>query len=197
MLRLIVPLVIALVGLGGGVFMGAMLKPEPMAEEMAKMDGDKKGGKMQGDHGDGHGKGDSEGHDDKGYGDDDHDDYEEDEYEAEYDPEDPEPVEYFELSRKLIVPIIEDNGDRAFVAMELHLELKEGGAKKAETHEPKIRDALLRTVIAFAHTGAFDDDAHPNETFKELAKELKRAAKRVLGDKVKSVLIGDLIKQGA
>ena len=190
MLRLIVPLVIALVGLGGGVFLGAMLKPEPMADEMAMKDGGEKGGKKAGGKHDGDGHGDDHG-DGDGHG----DEYE-DEYEAEYDPENAEPVEYFELSRKLIVPIIEENGERAFVAMELHLELKEGGAYKAEEHEPKIRDALLRTVIAFAHTGAFDDDAHPNETFKELAKELKRAAKRVLGDKVKSVLIGDLIKQG-
>lgn len=105
--------------------------------------------------------------------------------------------EYFELSRKLIVPVVDPDGERSFVAIELHLELAEGGADKAAVHEPKIRDALLRTVIAFAHTGAFDDGAHPNETFEELARELKRSARRVLGDGVRSVLIGDLIKQDA
>lgn len=103
---------------------------------------------------------------------------------------------YFELSRKLIVPVVNETGRRYFVALELHVEMASGGDELAAAHEPKLRDALLRTVIAFAHTGAFEDEANPKETFEELSLELKRAARRVLGDDVRSVLIGDLIRQG-
>lgn len=104
--------------------------------------------------------------------------------------------EYVELSRKLIVPITTQEGRRAFVALDLHLELAPGETPRAQAHEPKLRDAFLRTLIAFGSTGAFDQHAHTTKTLRELGRTLLKVSREVLGDDaVRNVLIGDLIKQ--
>lgn len=171
MLKILIPVILSIVGAVGGLFIGVTMKPEPPVEEMAE--GEAKDAKKA--------------------------DKEKDEY-AEADPyaeeEKAEDSEYFEISRKIIVPVMDDGG-RFYIAVELSVELAPGGSSTAESHEPKLRDALLRTLITFAHTGAFSDDAHPQDTFEELGRELKRAARRVIGDDVRDVLIADLIKQRA
>lgn len=161
-MKLLLPIIIALMGLAGGAAVGVVMKPAPEVDPTVAEAP-----------------------------------YEESEPELDEDFAKSEDSEYFELSRKLIVPVVATDGERSFVAIELHVELEKGGAEKAAAHEPKVRDALLRTVLSFAHTGAFDDDAQMNETFTELARELKLSARRVLGDGVRGVLIGDLIKQDA
>ncbi|MEO1329951.1 MAG: flagellar basal body-associated FliL family protein [Pseudomonadota bacterium] len=107
-----------------------------------------------------------------------------------------EDSEYMELSRKLIVPITSKEGTKAFVALDLHLELAPDQTPHAQAHEPKLRDAFLRTLIAFGSTGAFDQHAHTTRTLRELGRALLKVAREVLGDDaVRNVLIGDLIKQ--
>lgn len=189
MMKILIPVVLVLLGVGGGAAVGIVMKKPPEAAEGEEGYGENgdmaaKDGKPSGKPGD-----------DK-YGDGAHDDVAA-VYELRKGSEKADDSAYFELSRKLIVPVVNEVGDRYFVALELHVEMTSGTEELASTHEPKLRDALLRTVIGFAHTGAFDDTANPKETFEELSLELKRSARRVLGDDVRSVLIGDLIRQGA
>lgn len=158
-MKLLLPIIIALLGLAGGVGVGVVLKPppEPMEEDAEKS---MEIGPAV--------------------------------VEKQFEATD---SEYVEMTRKLIVPVVAENGDKALVAIELHLEVDPGFATTAVQHEPKVRDAFLRTLIWFATTGAFNEDAHPNETFEELGRELTRAAQKVLGESVRGVLIGDMIKQ--
>lgn len=164
MLRILVPVILAVVGLVGGGVVGATLKPKPeMVDEDPTMEEDL---------------------------------VTIDEIYATGSAAAPD-SEYVELSRKLIVPITRGDGRQAYLAIDLHLEMNPGGATLAGTHEPKIRDGFLRTLVAFSATGAFDDHVHANAVLDELGRELLKTARGVLGDEVRNVLIGDLIVQDA
>lgn len=104
---------------------------------------------------------------------------------------------YVALSRKLIVPFTRENGKKAFVAIDLTLEMAPEDSHRATEHEPKILDAFLRTLVSFAATGAFDDHAAASHTLRELNSELLKAARAVLGESVRAVLISNLLTQDA
>lgn len=106
-----------------------------------------------------------------------------------------EDSEYLPLSRKLIVPFVRTNGRKAFVAVDATLEIGPGETEFATLHEPKVIDAFLRVLINFASTGAFDDPAQASATLRELNEELYNAAKAVLGDRVRGVLIVNILTQ--
>lgn len=108
-----------------------------------------------------------------------------------------EDSEYLPLSRKLIVPFVRGNGRKAYVAVDVTLEIGPGETEFATAHEPKIIDAFLRTLINFAATGAFEDPSQASFTLDELNEELFKAAKSVLGERVRSVLIANLLTQDA
>ena len=60
--------------------------------------------------------------------------------------------EYMPLTRKLIVPFRRENGSKAFLALDVSLEVAPGEVAHAKSHEPKVVDAFLRVLIAFAAT---------------------------------------------
>lgn len=101
--------------------------------------------------------------------------------------------EYFPLSSKLIVPFTRTDGVEAFVAIDLHIELEPGGVAHAEMHEPKLVDALLRVIVTFAATGAFDDHTRSVEVLDQLNRQLTLSAQAVLGSQVRGMLITNLI----
>ncbi len=163
----LLPVILAVVGLLGGAAVGMALKPPPEIDPEAEAALEAEKAAKEAEA-----------------------DYGEKAVEASADSE------YVELSRKLIVPIVMSSGARAFVAVDLHLELAPGETPRAQAHEPKLRDAFLRTLIAFGATGAFDEHAHTTKTLRELGRALLKVSREVLGrDAVRNVLIGDLIKQ--
>lgn len=105
--------------------------------------------------------------------------------------------EYVAIEKKLIVPIERSNGRKAFVVLDATLEVAPGETVRAEMHEPKIVDAFLRVMIAFAATGAFEDHAETAMSLDDLNDALFTSAEAVLGQAVRGVLISNLITQDA
>ncbi len=103
--------------------------------------------------------------------------------------------EYLPLSRKLIVPFERRNGRKAYVAVDVTLEMGPGESDFATLHEPKVIDAFLRVLINFAATGAFDDTGQASATLDELNAELLSAAEAVLGSRIRGVLIANILTQ--
>lgn len=167
---MLVPIIIVIVGVVAGGAIGFVLKPEPPSAEMdaeAEAAAKKKA---------------------------------EEEAAAQRDRSDIAKAtdsEYLSLSRKIIVPFRRDSGRKAFVAIDINLELAPGESDFAKTHEPKLIDAFLRTIVAFAATGAFDDDENAAHILDELNEELLNAAQIVLGEGVRQVLIANLLTRDA
>jgi hypothetical protein len=179
MLKILIPVIVAFIGVAGGVTIGVVLKPsdtEKESEEGASAVGEK--GEKKGTDGAPQAEKD---HHIVGLG----------------DHAKATDSEYVPMESKLIAPFTRANGRAAFVAVDVTLEMVPGAGQTAQDHAPKIIAAFLRVVIWFASTGAFDDHEHAPHTINELNDELYKAAKGVLGEDVRGVLIANLLTSDA
>ncbi|MCI4666368.1 MAG: flagellar basal body-associated FliL family protein [Neomegalonema sp.] len=183
-MRLILPILLAIIGVAAGGAVGYMYKSSLMkkeAEIAKKLKGDK-GEKSKDGHKDKHGAKDKDAHAaDKG--------------KKSKKAKAAKDSEYVPLGRKLIVPFQRKSGVKAFVAVDATLEIGPGEKEFVTAHEPKVVDAFIRTLVRFAATGAFEDPSRASETLDELNKELYKAASGVLGERVRGVLIANLLTQ--
>lgn len=106
---------------------------------------------------------------------------------------------YHPLERRLFVPFERADGRSAFATVEITLELPPDEAAKGfvEAHEPKVLDAFFRVLVGFAATGAFEESTRAADTLRELDDALQIAARAVLGDYVRGVLIANLLTNDA
>ena len=183
-MKMLLPILLAVIGVAVGGAVGYAFKPAPEPTEEHVVDGEHAGASENGETA-GHGQTKANGH-----GDTNASGLSEELSEA-------TDSEYIALSRKLIVPFTRENGKKAFVAIDITLEMAPEAGHRATDHEPKILDAFLRTLVSFAATGAFDDHAAASHTLRELNSELLKAARAVLGTSVRAVLISNLLTQDA
>lgn len=185
-MKMLLPILLAVVGIGVGGAVGYVMKPHPEpTEEHGDAGAEHAEEGHDGEKAGGHGGGDAHALDGRGGG-----------ALGEALSEATDSV-YVALSRKLIVPFTRENGKKAFVAIDITLEMSPEDGHRATDHEPKILDAFLRTLVSFAATGAFDDHAAASHTLRELNGELLKAARAVLGPSVREVLISNLLTQDA
>lgn len=195
-MKKLIPMLIPVVALAGGVAAGDMLRPAPggaghaAADAPAESHGEAetadhaKGGHAAeepsdhaapapagdhaaaADHGGGHG---SEG---------------------------PVPAEgWFTFPSQFFVPLMR-NGDMGAV-MILTLTIETPGAELAamEQQEHRLRDALLRELLIHANTGGFDGNFTSEARLAPLRQRLQKAAQTSTDLTVKAVLIEDIARQ--
>lgn len=177
-MKLILPIVLALVGLLGGAGAGWYFKPGPEPEATACLD--------------------AEGHET--------DDPEacvpaaeeeahEEAHDAHAEPEGPDASQFITLDRQFIVPIVSDERVTAMMVLSLNLEVAPGKVETAFRNEPKLRDALLRALFDHAYTGGFNGDFTAERVVSELRRNLLAAGRGVIGSDLRNVLIADMIRQ--
>jgi flagellar basal body-associated protein FliL len=185
MLKILVPVLLGLIGLGGGIGAGLYLRPGPDAAaeapcgEMPAGDGKGSGAKQgvaaEGAHADGE-KSASEG-------------------EAAGSGEDAAGPEYVKLNNQFIVPIVEDGAVKALVILSLSLEVKAGTTQDVYAREPKIRDGFLEVLFAHANAGGFAGSFTESRNIDTLRQALLEMAQKTLGERVTNVLITDIVRQ--
>ena len=169
MLRKLLPLLLALVGLGGGVGAGLVLRPAPDhttegAEPVAT-----------GAHGDSAAESvEASGHDSE--------------------PEAGEP-EYVKLSNQFVIPVVEQGKVVSMVILALTLEVGAGTTDAIYAREPKLRDAFLQVLFDHANSGGFDGSFTDAANLVLLRKALLEAAQTAIGPDVSDVLISDIARQ--
>ncbi|MCI5043994.1 MAG: hypothetical protein MRY72_04795 [Aquisalinus sp.] len=171
MIKKVVPVVLMLVFVVGGIFAADMLRPSPVATAHADDKYEKDGGK------DDHGK---DGHDD------DHGD--------KYDAKPTAGNYYFDFSRQFVVPVMESGRVKSLVILDLNLEMDQSEADGMFSMEPKFRDALMRELLALSNEGYFSGQLTDPERYDDIQKALLRAA-RTVKDEIISVLILDIARQ--
>jgi hypothetical protein len=115
---------------------------------------------------------------------------------AKAEPVDPEHApEYAKLSNQFIVPIVQKGKVTAMVVLSLSLEVTKGSSTDVYNAEPKLRDQFLQVMFDHANSGGFSGAYTDGSNLVLLRTALEEAAKSVLGDKVKDVLITDIIRQ--
>jgi flagellar FliL protein len=168
-MRKLLPILLALVGLGGGVGAGLMLRPAHDPEATAA---------------EGHAEADEQGAP---------------EAEAEADGERGEEhaagPEYVKMNNQFVVPVVEKGRVAAMVVLSLSLEVEAGNTEAVYTREPKLRDAFLQVLFDHANMGGFSGSFTDGSNLIVLRTSLKEAAGMVLGTAVTDILITDIARQ--
>ena len=161
----ILPIILALVGLGAGVGAGLALRPAPEpAAEPAQAAESPPGEAAPSEPAPG-------------------------------DPQAATAPDYVKLNNQFVVPVIQDGSVAALVVLALSLELSSGGPELVYQREPKLRDAFLQVLFDHANTGGFDGNFTSGRNMQLLRSALLEAAQKVLGTSVTDVLIVDVVRQ--
>jgi flagellar protein FliL len=162
------PIILALVGLGGGIGAGLFLRPAPEAEDHASVGG-KDEHAVEDDHAE--------------------DTDSEDEGHKEGVPE------YVKMNNQFVVPVVEEGRVAAMVVLSLSLEVGAGTTEAVYEREPKLRDTFLQVLFDHANIGGFTGSFTDGSNLVVLRTSLKEAAMLVLGTAVTDVLITDIARQ--
>ncbi len=166
-MKMILPILLALIGLGGGLGAGVFLYKPPPADEMA-----------------------TDGHAAAG----DTADAQEAMAEAGEEP-DPNGLDYIKLNNQFIVPLVTGGNVTSLVVVSLNLEVRNGNEELVYSREPRLRDAFLRVLFDHANAGGFSGDFTKSTNMMVLRDSLLEIARKNLGDIVTKVLIVDLVRQ--
>lgn len=105
--------------------------------------------------------------------------------------------EYVKLNNQFVVPVIEEGEVSSLVVLSLSLEVKPGATEKVYASEPKIRDLILQVLFEHANAGGFNGSFTNTRTMEELRQAMLNASRIPLGDLVTAVLISDIVRQDA
>ncbi len=167
-MKKLVPLILALFGIGAGVGAGLFLKPVP--EEMAVVANPC--GEAP--------------HDAAGHGDD---------AAGSHDEEGEATHEYVKLNNQFVVPVVGDERVESMVVLSLSVEVASGRQEEIFAREPKLRDAFLQVLFDHANMGGFRGTFTSSNNMKVLRRALLETAKKTTGDLVSDVLIMDIVRQ--
>ena len=188
MMGKLLPIVLALAGLGGGVGAGIFLRPAAgddhataaapdghAADPAADPTGDHAAaGKVEAGHGEaaaeGDGDGDGDGH-------------------ASGLPE------YVKMNNQFVVPVVEEGRVTAMVVLSLSLEVTTGSTEAIYAREPRLRDAFLQVLFDHANVGGFSGSFTDGANLVVLRNSLKESAILTMGTVVTDVLITDIARQ--
>lgn len=163
----ILPILLILLGTGGGLGAGLFLRPAPDPEELAVAEAAlaEEGGEQAED-------------------------------EPPPDPEEPNADrEYVKLNNQFVIPVVEKNRVASLVVMSLSVEVKPGNREDIFSREPKLRDSFLQVLFDHANVGGFQGAFTDNNNLDVLRASLRAAARRDAGDHVTDVLILEIARQ--
>lgn len=173
-MRKLLPVLLALLGLGGGVGAGVMLRPAPADPAVISPCGETstEGQEVGATADTGHPAAEHAGGD-----------------------AEPPTKEYVKLNNQFIVPIVGNGVVEALVIMSVSLEVKSGSTEKVYLLEPKLRDAFLQVLFDHANSGGFDGAFTNSNNMEILRVALLETARKSLGSIVSDVLIVDIVRQ--
>ena len=168
MLRFLLPVLLLLLGVGGGVGAGILLTPETAPDPEGAAEGPTEEATERPSPGPGESVATANG-----------------------------ATEYVRLNNQFVVPIVRNGSVRSLVVMSLTLEVDLGQNGRVFNQEPRLRDAFLQVMFAHANAGGFDGSFTEARAMDPLREALGEAARRVLGTGTHDVLIVDITRQDA
>ncbi|KQB14569.1 flagellar basal body-associated FliL family protein [Rhodobacter capsulatus] len=104
-------------------------------------------------------------------------------------------IEYVKLNNQFVIPVIKKGAVASLVVLSLSLEVTVGSTEKVYAAEPKLRDVLLQVLFDHANAGGFEGSFTDTANMTDLRRALTEASQSVLGDLVLNVLISDIARQ--
>jgi len=103
--------------------------------------------------------------------------------------------EYVKMNNQFVIPVVEDGKMAALVVMSISLEVTAGGKEATFQREPKLRDAFNQILFDHANAGGFDGEFTSSNNMTVLRDALYEIAVKVAGPVVKDVLIAEIVRQ--
>lgn len=105
------------------------------------------------------------------------------------------PPEYAKMNNQFVVPVLDGGRVVSMVILSLSIEVPTGGAEQVYEREPKLRDVFLQVLFDHANAGGFRGAFTDGSNMVLLRRALLEAAKQVLADTAKDVLITEIVRQ--
>lgn len=102
---------------------------------------------------------------------------------------------YVSVGTQTIIPVVDGDKTTALMLFELAVDVDPSAHDQAVMAEPRLRDAFLRALLKMSSTGAFDETYTEDWVIDELRRNLGDQARRFLGDSLREVLVLDVIRQ--
>ena len=166
----ILPVLLALIGVGAGIGVGVMLKPEPVIEAAIPTCAPAEGAA----HAEAPSAAASHSVDENG---------------------DEIPPEYVKMHNQFVIPVVKDGEMAALVVMSISIEVTAGGKEATFQREPKLRDAFNQVLFDHANSGGFDGAFTNSNNMAVLRDSLYEIAVKVAGPVVKDILIAEIVRQ--
>ncbi|NDU99507.1 flagellar basal body-associated FliL family protein [Pseudoroseicyclus tamaricis] len=170
MKKLLLPLLLALVGTGGGVGAAMFLLPAAEHEEALGPCGDVEGAGAP-------------------------EAAEEEAGEEEVVADGPSTNEYAKLNNQFVVPVVREGQADAMMLLSLSIEIPPGQQSVIFAHEPRLRDVFLQVLFDHSNVGGFEGNFTAAANMRNMRDALRAAGREVLGDVVKDVLVTDIVRQ--
>lgn len=103
--------------------------------------------------------------------------------------------EYVKLNNQFVVPVVRNGRVAALVVLSITLEVTNGVRADIYAVEPRIRDALLAVLFDHSNSGGFDGVFTESFTLRTLRVALREAARSLVGEDIKDVLVMDIVRQ--
>ena len=169
-MKKLLPILLAVIGLAGGIGAGAFLKPAPEVVEAPACDPEA-----------------------EDCADDNTAQYAATAVMEPYDPD--KQWDYVKMPKQFVVPIIKKERVSALVVLSLSLEVEQGTSEAVLARVPKLKDGFLQVLFAHANSGGFNGAFTTGQSMKDLRGSLNEVARQYLGDSVNDVLIEEIVKQ--
>ncbi len=163
----ILPILLALIGLGGGIGAGIMLRPDPHVVEINPC-----------------GEGDATKVADAV-----------DETGAASAEEGAPTSDFVKMNNQFVIPVVAKGQVKSLVVLSLSLEIALGGSEEFYKKEPKLRDAFLQVLFDHANLGGFDGVFTESTKLSGLRVALEEVAGKILNADVRDVLVTDIVRQ--
>ncbi|MRU15457.1 flagellar basal body-associated FliL family protein [Roseovarius sp. A21] len=174
MLKKLLPVLLVLIGLGGGIGAGLALRPEHIADDTVHAEVPET----------------ADAHDTT---EDAKDDHAEASHEA--DGHGGAAFDYVKLNNQFVVPVVHEELVESLVVMSLSIEVEAGLSDTVYEREPKLRDGFLQVLFDHANMGGFEGEFTNSNNMDVLRGALTEVAQDILGKGVTSILITDLARQ--
>lgn len=165
-MRKIIPLLLIVFGIGGGLTAGYFLRPT--SAESAELPECKMPDTAETSHG---ADGVHESHDAPGLPD------------------------YVKMNNQFVIPVVAQDRVASMVVLSLSLEITSGKREEVFAREPKLRDMFLQVLFDHANIGGFHGAFTSANNMTALREALLDAARSVMGKDVSDVLITDIARQ--
>lgn len=103
--------------------------------------------------------------------------------------------EYARMNNQFVVPVVMNERVNALIVMSLSIEVQIGGKDAVFAHEPRLRDAFLQAMFDHANIGGFEGAFTASSNMRLLRQSLKDAANNVMQGHITDVLIVEIVRQ--